>query len=108
MKEEWIKIDFATNYEVSNLGNIRNTKTGVILNPGVSGNGYKQVSIKMIETNKFKKQYVHRLVAQYAYKAVGYMLEIETICSMSLGTPLSKQAGDTLAYTAFKVDEALS
>ena len=68
MKEEWIKIDFATNYEVSNLGNIRNTKTGVILNPGISGNGYKQVSIKMIETNKFKKQYVHRLVAQFWVK----------------------------------------
>ena len=65
MNEEWRIIDFATNYEVSNLGNVRNTKTGVVLNPGVSGNGYKQVSLKMIETNKFKKQYVHRLVAQF-------------------------------------------
>lgn len=65
MSELWKNIDIATNYEVSNLGRIRNTKTGQILNPGISGNGYKQVSINFKDTNKFKKQYVHRLVAQY-------------------------------------------
>lgn len=63
--EQWKNIDIATNYEVSNMGNVRNTKTGQILNPGISGNGYKQVSLKMIDTGKFRKQYVHRLVAQY-------------------------------------------
>ena len=65
MNELWKNIDIATNYEISNLGRVRNTKTGQILNPGVSGNGYKQVSIKFKDTNKFKKQYIHRLVAQY-------------------------------------------
>lgn len=34
------------------------------MNPGVSGQGYKQVSLKFDDTKKFKKQYVHRLVAQ--------------------------------------------
>lgn len=63
--EQWKNIVEATNYEVSNLGNIRNTKSGQILNPGVAGNGYKQVSLKMIATGKFEKRYVHRLVAQY-------------------------------------------
>lgn len=63
--EQWKIIDMATNYEVSNMGNIRNIKTGQTLNPGIRGNGYKQVSLKMIDTGKFKKQYVHRLVAQY-------------------------------------------
>ena len=63
--ELWKTIDIATNYEVSNMGNIRNIKSGQILNPGISGNGYKQVSLKMNDTGKFKKQYVHRLVAQY-------------------------------------------
>ena len=63
--ELWKNIDTASNYEVSNLGNIRNIKSGQILNPGISGNGYKQVSLKMNDTGKFKKQYVHRLVAQY-------------------------------------------
>lgn len=63
--EQWKKITEATNYEVSNLGRIRNTKSGQILNPGVAGNGYKQVSLKMIQSNKFEKRYVHRLVATY-------------------------------------------
>ena len=61
--EQWKIIGIATNYEVSNMGNIRNIKTGQVLNPGISGNGYKQVSLKMNDTGKFKKQYVHRLVA---------------------------------------------
>lgn len=61
--EDWKTITFATNYEVSNLGNIRNKKSGQILNPGISGQGYKQVSLKFDDTGKFKKQYVHRLVA---------------------------------------------
>ena len=65
MEEQWKTIEEATNYEVSNLGNIRNTKSGQVLNPGVSGNGYKQVSLKMKDTGKFCKRYVHRLVAQY-------------------------------------------
>ena len=63
--ELWKNIEEATNYEVSNYGNIRNTKSGQILNPGVSGNGYKQVSLKMKKSNKFEKRYVHRLVATY-------------------------------------------
>lgn len=63
--EKWKNIEFATNYEVSNLGNVRNSKTGVVLNPGISGNGYRQVSIKFKDTGKFKKQYVHRLVAMH-------------------------------------------
>lgn len=61
----WINIDIATNYAVSNLGRIKNTKTGQILNPGIGGNGYRQVSLKMKDTNTFRKQYVHRLVALY-------------------------------------------
>lgn len=63
--EQWRDISIATNYEISNLGNIKNTKTGQLLNPGISGNGYKQVSLKMKNDGKFKKHYVHRLVAQY-------------------------------------------
>lgn len=39
--EQWKNIEEATNYEVSNLGRIRNTKSGQILNPGISGNGYR-------------------------------------------------------------------
>lgn len=63
--EQWKIITEATNYAVSNLGRIKNTKTGQILNPGIAGNGYKQVSLRMIQSNKFEKRYVHRLVATY-------------------------------------------
>ena len=63
--ELWKNIEESTNYEVSNYGNIRNTKSGQILNPGESGNGYKQVALKMKASNKFEKKYVHRLVAFY-------------------------------------------
>lgn len=65
MEELWKNIEEATNYEVSNLGRIRNTKSGIILNPGISGNGYKQVSLRIKDTDKFEKRYVHRLVAFY-------------------------------------------
>ena len=63
--ELWKNIEESTNYEVSNYGNIRNTKSGQILNPGESGNGYKQVALKMKASNKFEKRYVHRLVSFY-------------------------------------------
>lgn len=65
MQEQWKVITEATNYEVSNLGRVRNSKTGFILNPDKSGTGYSQVSIKIKDTNKFQRRYVHRLVATY-------------------------------------------
>lgn len=65
MQEQWKPILEATNYEVSNLGRVRNSKTRYILNPDKSGTGYSQVSIKIINTNKFQRRYVHRLVATY-------------------------------------------
>ena len=63
--ELWKTIEETTNYEISNLGRVKNSKTGQILDPEVGGNGYKQVSLKFKDTQKFKKQYIHRLVAQY-------------------------------------------
>ena len=63
--ELWKNIEESTNYEVSNYGNIRNTKSGQILNPGESGNGYKQVALKMKASNKFEKRYVDRLLEFY-------------------------------------------
>lgn len=65
MEEIWKPITEATNYEVSNLGRVRNTKTGKTFNPSPGGNGYKQVSLKILATNKDERRYVHRLVAQY-------------------------------------------
>ena len=63
--EEWKIIKEATNYEVSNTGKIRNSITKKILKGRMTKNGYEQVSLKMKDTNGFRNQYIHRLVAQY-------------------------------------------
>ncbi len=48
------------NYEVSNLGNVRNKTTGRILKPIINSKGYKCVSLS--NNNKIKIHKVHRLV----------------------------------------------
>ena len=65
MEEQWKVIDFASNYEVSNTGFIRNKTTKYILKGRETFNGYLQVSLKIDEKNKFMNKYVHRLVAQF-------------------------------------------
>ena len=63
MIEEWKDIKNFSNYEVFNMGNVRNKTTGYILKGRKCKNGYVQVCIKNDETNKFINQYIHRLVA---------------------------------------------
>lgn len=65
MNEIWKTIEEAPNYEVSNMGNVRNKKTKRVLNPGAYGaTGYKQVNIAVpSKNNKQIKKYIHRLVA---------------------------------------------
>ena len=61
----WTTITEATNYEVSNQGQVRNSITGQTLKGRLCKNGYLQVSIKIKKTNKFSNRYIHRLVATY-------------------------------------------
>lgn len=63
--EEWKEIVETSNYDVSNLGNIRNRNTGRVLKGRLSKSGYLQVSLTLILTGRQKNQYIHRLVAQY-------------------------------------------
>lgn len=65
MEEQWKIITEATNYEISNLGNVRNSITGKLLKGRLSKSGYLQVSIKLINTNNFTNKYIHRLVGIY-------------------------------------------
>ena len=58
--EEYRKIKGYENYSISNLGNIRNDKTGRILKQHKKTNGYMQVQMG----RKTIPQYVHRLVAK--------------------------------------------
>ncbi len=61
----WKVIENATNYEISDEGFVRNRTTQYILKGRISKSGYLQVSIKHDLDNKFKNEYIHRLVALY-------------------------------------------
>lgn len=61
----WKTIENVTNYEVSDCGQVRNSKTGRILKGRISKSGYLQVSLIDAFTKKQKNQYIHRLVAIY-------------------------------------------
>jgi len=60
--EIWKTIESSPNYEISNLGSVRNTKTGNVLKVSTNNYGYKLVCL----SNKNQKQtgYIHRLVAE--------------------------------------------
>lgn len=61
-KQFWIDVEQNNNYEVSNLGNVRNKRTGKILKPLPNREGgYYRVSINN------KRHYIHRLVANAFY-----------------------------------------
>jgi len=60
--EEYKQIIDFENYEVSNLGNVRNIKTGKILKPRIDRDGYYQVCL--CKDKKKKTPKIHRLVAE--------------------------------------------
>lgn len=62
MQEIWKDIlGFEELYLVSNLGKVKNAKTGVILKPDLS-TGYPRVVLH--KQKKAKRQFIHRLVAE--------------------------------------------
>lgn len=50
-----------SNYEISNMGNVKNIKTGRVLKSGLSGTGY--IIIRLCKNNKATNHYIHKLVA---------------------------------------------
>lgn len=60
MKEQW-KESIVKNYAISNLGRIKNLKSGRIIKPDKEEKGYCRLSIKV--DGKRKHYAVHRLVA---------------------------------------------
>lgn len=61
MGENWRQNNKIENYEVSDEGRVRNTKTGKILIPSLDSKGYETVKIK--ENGKLITKRVGRLVA---------------------------------------------
>lgn len=59
--ETFVKIDGFENYEVSNLGKVRNMKSGRTLKPYLTPNGY--LMLCLYENNKRKYLLLHRIIA---------------------------------------------
>ena len=59
--EEWRNINGYLNYQVSNIGRVRNIKSGCILKPGTNHNGYLYLILCL--NGKRKSRKVHHLVA---------------------------------------------
>lgn len=62
MQEEWKVIDECPKYMISNLGRIKNIKSGLIRKLCTNGDGYLTVKL-YIDSYHDKKVLVHRLVA---------------------------------------------
>ena len=60
--EIWKTIEEFDNYEVSNLGRVRNIQTGRVLKPILISTGYYQVGL--FKQNKCYRKLIHRLVAE--------------------------------------------
>jgi hypothetical protein len=60
--EQWASINGYKNYQVSWWGRVRNAKTGRILKGGLSGDGYRTVSL--CKNGKAKTHKIHQLVAR--------------------------------------------
>lgn len=64
MIEEWKTIEINQNYEISNLGRVRNKRTNHILKPHTRPDGYCSVLV-LTGFKKYSRVYIHRLVAKY-------------------------------------------
>ena len=62
IQEEWRSINAYANYQVSNIGTVRNIKNERILTPSTSNKGYLVISL--YKTGIRQLHLVHRLVAQ--------------------------------------------
>ena len=61
INEEWRSIDGNIDYQISNIGRVRNCKTGKILKPSLRKDGYYMVGLSY--EGKCKPHKIHRLVA---------------------------------------------
>lgn len=82
--ENYKTLLFNENYEVSDMGNVRNKRTGRILKPEVVHNGYLRVTIG-------KKRYrVHRLVYETFVGPIPEGYQIDHINELFVGCLLTK------------------
>jgi hypothetical protein len=75
--EKYVKIIGFENYEVSDLGNIRNIKTGRILKPIKSKRGYYQLGLYKNNDKKYYSQKVHRIVAMMHLENIENLTDVD-------------------------------
>ena len=64
INEEWRSVSGNANYQVSNIGRVRNVKTEKILKPRIGGGGKCYLIVALYKDNTRANSYIHRLVAQ--------------------------------------------
>ncbi len=62
INEEWRAVSGYANYQVSNIGRVRNVKTERMLKPNITPIGYYQFGLYKDNAKKYLR--IHRLVAQ--------------------------------------------
>lgn len=85
--ERWLPIKNYDNYEVSDSGLIRNSKTGRILKTNPNSNGYLTASL--YKNHKPASKKIHRLVADTFYDGDNEGLDVNHIDGNKLNNTLS-------------------
>lgn len=85
--EFWLTIKDFPDYEASNLGRIRNAKTGRIMRTNVNSSGYETVCLRKNKTQYTKR--VHRLIADTFFDGNHDCLDINHIDGDKLNNHIS-------------------
>lgn len=85
--ETFVKIEGFENYEVSNLGKVRNIKSGRTLKPRLHNNGY--LGLCLYENNKRKNLLLHRIIATAFIDNPGKKPQVNHIDENKLNNDLS-------------------
>lgn len=85
--ETFVKIDGFEKYEVSNLGRVRNMKSGRTLKPQLQKNGY--LTHQLSEHNKRKTLLLHRIIATAFIDNPGKKPQVNHIDENKLNNDLS-------------------
>ena len=85
--ETFVKIEGFENYEVSNLGKVRNIKSGRMLKPHLNHNGY--LKHHLYRHDKQKELFLHRIIATAFIDNPGEKPQVNHIDENKLNNDLS-------------------
>ena len=85
--ENFVKIEGFENYEVSNLGKVRNIKSGIMLKPWITKDGYLRHCL--YKHNKRKNLLLHRIIATAFIDNPGKKPQVNHIDENKLNNDLS-------------------